>query len=331
MKILRRIRISLSFVAVLAIGAFVCKAARADDEQFERGRKAIESMMGCYLVDYSYTETESLKSGYVRDNQVYDVNKNKSVKEWIYAEEISPRRVRLQHVLFATDLSGDLISDSLLKHQAEDWEYEAPFLYEFTVPFIWMVKELKSSPRLWTRRITNLDDGPRYECAASWSLSTAFPDWSCSNYAPIPGRETRDMGRKDYNALQRGTRIVVYAGSWLERQDNVKTIDRDGVRTPLAREAGKNWYVRLPDSECASARAFTQKRQSFWSLLRETWDEVLVGDRPFVEKAIPGQPPRFVKIFEIQEECVSKNLSDPATRKTVKDAILKVIADYRAS
>ena len=52
------------------------------------GRKAIQSMTGCYLVDYSFVETESLRPGYVRDPRVYDVNRDKSVKEWISAEPL---------------------------------------------------------------------------------------------------------------------------------------------------------------------------------------------------------------------------------------------------
>ncbi|HUP57702.1 MAG TPA: DUF6607 family protein, partial [Bdellovibrionota bacterium] len=232
---------------------FVSASASAD-AQLARGRSALQSMTGCYLVDYSYTETESLKPGYVRDTRVYDVNRDKSVKEWIFAEELSSTRIRLQHILFATDLDGTLMGGSELKHQVEDWEYDAAFLYDFTGPSNWAVKDLGESHGRWVRKITNLDDGLRYQCAAAWSLDTAYPEWSCSNYAPIPGRETRDMGRKDYNTLARGTRVVAYQQSWLERQDNIKTIHdpATGTRTALARELGKNWYVRLPDSECVA-------------------------------------------------------------------------------
>jgi hypothetical protein len=142
------------------------------------------------------------------------------------------------------------------------------------------------------------------------------------------------MGRSDYQALQRGTRIVVYGpaggGSWLERQNNVKTVDRDGARTPLVRELGKNWYVRLPDSECAGAQAFAAPRQVFWALLRETWDRVLDGSGPFTERLPAGQPPRFVKMFALEEEAIDKNLSDPATREQVRQRILEIIEEYRA-
>ena len=314
-------------LVLLALGS---GAARGQDEALARGRTAVASMAGCFLVDYSFVETESLKPGYVRDPRVYDVNRDKSVKEWITVEALSPRRLRLQRILFATDLRGTVRTGSELKHQSEDWEFDAPFLYEFVAPGTWQVKRLKDSPGLWTRRVTNLDDGLRYQCAARWTSETAYPEWSCSNYAPIPGRETRDMGRKDYDALNRTTRIVAYGSSWLERQENVKTLQRDGNRTPLVRETGKNWYVRLPASECATAEAFAAPRQAFWSVLRETWDSVLDGAGPFVEKAPAGEPPRFVRMHEVEEDYLGRELADPGSRKAAEKRILEVIEAYRA-
>lgn len=309
-------------------------AAGADETQLARGLQAVQSMTGCYLVDYSYVEVESLRPGYARDPRVYDVNRDKSAKEWITAEALSPRRIRLQRILFLSDLGGGLRAGTEIRHQSEDWEYEAPFLYDFVAPLHWQARDLRATPGLWTRRVTNLDDGLRYQCAARWSEDRAYPEWSCSNYAPIPGRETRDMGRSDYQTLQRGTRIVVYGaakgGSWLERQDNVKTIHDDRGRTPLVRELGKTWYVRLPDSECAAGRAFAERRQAFWALLRETWDGLLDGTGPFVERAPPGQPPRFVRMFDLEDDALGRDLSDPAIRQATRARILEIIREYRA-
>jgi hypothetical protein len=304
--------------------------ALAADEQLLRGRAAIQRLTGCFLVDYSYAETESLRPGYTRDPRVYDVNRHKSVKEWISAEMVSTRRIVLQRVLFATDLAGVIQAGSEIKHQAEDWEYDAPFLYDFVRPLTWHVMDLRSTPGLWARRITNLDEGLRYQCAARWRGDTVYPEWSCSNYAPVPGRETRDMGRADYNTLDRTTRLIVYGSSWLERQDNVKTIHGADGRSPLAREVGKNWYVRLADPECSGAMTFARSRQPFWALLRATWDEVLTGASPFVEKAPAGEPPRFVKIREIEDDFLDRDLSDPSVRAVAREHILKTIEEYRA-
>jgi hypothetical protein len=322
-----------SLVILPGLLALVCATglgADAAGDALARGLAAIHSMTGCYLVDYSYVEVESLKPGYARDARVYDVNRDKSAKEWITADVVSPRRVRLQRVLFLTDLAGAVRAGTRIRHQTEDWEYDAPFLYELSAPRVWRVRDLKATPGLWTRRVTNLDDGPRYQCAARWTEDTAYPEWSCSTYAPVPGRETRDMKRGDYDTLERTTRIIAYGQSFLERQDNVKTIHRDGERAPLAREVGKNWSVRLPDAECETARAFAGPRQAFWRLSREVWDDVLDGAAPFVEKAPAGQPPRFVKMYEVEEDFIGRDLSDPSVRRAARDRIVKVIEAYRA-
>ena len=107
----------------------------------------------------------------------------------------------------------------------------------------------------------------------------AIPSGPAPTTRPFPVGRAATWAARDYHTLQRGTRIVSYGSSWLERQDNVKTIDAGGGRTPLARELGKTWYVRLPDAECAVGAAFARERQAFWTLLRETWDGVLGGRR----------------------------------------------------
>jgi hypothetical protein len=297
------------------------------------GQKAIHSMQGCYLVDFSYAETESLKPGYVIDERVYDVNRDKSVKEWIYVDDVSPTRLHLQHVLFAVGLDGQVMEGSQLKHTGEDWEFEAPFIYDFTATNTWAVKT-GAAPGTWTRKITNLDGGLRYQCSAPFLGATAYPEWSCSNYAPIPGRETRDMGRHDYDALERTTRVIAYGNSWLDRQDNVKVIDRGQGRIPLARETGKNWYVRLPDTECQAARDFAEPRHDFWQLTREAWDEVLIGDRPFIEKApAPGTPSRYWKMSELEEDTLDQkaDLTNPSVRSGLITQIKQIIQNFRAN
>jgi hypothetical protein len=237
--------------------------------------------------------------------------------------------------LFGVGLDGKVMEGSQLKHTGEDWEFQAPFLYDFTATNTWMVKDIRqANTDQWTRRITNLDDGLRYQCSAPFNASTAYAEWSCSSYAPIPGRETRDMGRHDYDALDRTTRVIAYGNSWLERQDNTKVIDRGQGHVPLAKETGKNWYVRLPDSECQAARDFAEPRHAFWQLEREAWDQVLVGDRPFIEKvSAPGHPSRYYQMSELEESTLDQkaDLTNPSVRAGVILQIKKLIQDFRAN
>lgn len=311
----------VSLVSLLSVPAHA-------DSQFERGKGALQKMAGCFLVDFSYTETESLKPGYERDKRVYDVNTNKSVKEWIYVDETGPRRFRVQHVMFAADTDGTPIIGSELKHTGEDWEYEATYQYDFISPAHWSVQTLPANSGMWTRRITNLDDGLRYQCSAAWEMQKALPEWTCSGYAPIPGRESRDMGRKDYQALDRTTKLVSYGASFLERQMNTKIIHDANGKTPLAKEVGKNWYVRLPDSECEYAVEFLTPRRGFWEVMREAWDDVFAAVVPFTEKRVPGQS-RYGDFQDLEEKYATRNLLDPALRSQVKAEITSVIEKYR--
>jgi hypothetical protein len=310
-------------------GFFSHQAMAQPADQYALGKNALRKMTGCYLVDYSYAETQSLKPGYERDGRIYDVNRDKTVKEWIYLEPAGDKRFWLQHVLFSTDKDNKLVPKSLIRHQSEDWVYNAPFLYNFVGPRTWEAQSLNGATGSWTRKVTNLDDGLRYQCAAKWQAGSGYPEWSCENYAPIPGRETRDMKRSDYNTLQRSTRLIVYGQSWLERQENVKTVHENDARTPLAKEEGKNWYVRLPDKDCAAAMEFAKQRQAFWRVLRKTWDKVLTGDGSFVERETAGNPPRFSRVFDLEADYLKRDLNKPEVKKQAEAAIEKVIEDYR--
>lgn len=308
--------------ALLALSSF----AHAD-EQLARGRAAVLGMTGCYLVDYNYAETESLKPGYERDKRVYDVTGDKLVKEWIYADEISENRVRLQHVLFAESLDGQLIDGAMLKHTGEEWTYSAPYLYEFDRTMHWNVRPLASG--LWSRRVTNLDDGLRYGCASAWRTDTAYPEWTCATYAPIPGREYRDLGRRDYQGLRRESRVIVRPTSWLEREHNVKIIENGDAKIPLAKEEGKNWYVRIADADCAAAREFAEPRHAFWQVTREAWDDVLDGKGPFVEKNVPGRIGRYMELQGVEDAYLHEDLSNRGVRERAKEDVRALIDLYR--
>jgi hypothetical protein len=317
----------MKLFVLLGLLSSVANAAPATNN-LETGRAAIKSMAGCYLVDFSYTETHSLKEGYVRRPEVYDVNRDKSVKEWIYIDEITPSRLRVQHTLFMAGLDGKVDTRTIMKHTGDEWQFDAPFQYDFVGPVHW--EPNSEAPRgLWTRRITNLDDGLRYSCSAAWS-NEKYPTWGCDSYAPIPGRETRDMGRKDYNTLQRNTKVIAYGHSFLERQLNVKTIDKDGVKTPLAREEGKNWWIRLPDSECADAAAYAKEHKPFWDLTREVWDEVLNGQGSFREQPYkPNAPTRYIGFLTLEQDYLGKDLANASVRNEAKDAFRKIIEQFR--
>ena len=200
--------------------------------------------------------------------------------------------------------------------------------FEFIAPGRWDPVAL-AQPGAWTRKTTNLDDGLRYQCAAPWDFSRANPEWNCDNFAPVPGRETRDMGRKDYDALARGTRVIVYPSSWVERQNNVKTQLNDGQRTPLARELGRTWYVRQPDAICDEARAYAQQNMVYWQALRESWEEFLATPRSFRERATVDGVSRYAALLALEDEYAARVAADPALLPELKAKIRAILEKYR--
>lgn len=304
--------------------------AVAQMSQLERGKAAIRARTGCYLVDYSFVETEALKPGYVKDSRVYDVNGNKSIKEWIVASDLSPTRIKLQHILQGVDLKGEHMPGGIIRHTGEDWEFNSQREWQYKGADTWAASPLE--PNLWLRRITSLDDGLRYQCAAAWSTGTEYASWSCKNLAPITGREYRDMGRKDYEDLDRGTKLVVYDSNWLERENNTKLIDRAGEQTPLVKEVGKTWYVRLPDKECADAQEFASpRRRIFWNVTREAWDQELANQTTWTDAKTPkGQDSRYGQITDMEETWIRKDLTKPEIRAAAVAAVKQVIEQTQA-
>lgn len=311
----------LSVICVLG-----CSSVYADDSIEAAGLAAIKQMAGCFLVDYNYHETESLKEGYSLDARTYDPNRSgASVKEWIQVIEKRPHEIRLQHILFATDHEAK--TSFMLKHQAEDWEFQPASFYNFEAPGFWRFTKVEASGGKWLRKITHLDDGPRYQCLAEWNLKSQYPSWTCKNYAPIPGRETRDMRRKDYQTLDRDTTLILYGDSWLERQENIKVIDDGQSKVPLAKETGKNWYIRLPDSSCLEAQNWSAPRQAYWRVLMNAWDQVYSQQRDIRELSVKG-PPRYAKVAEVEERSFAGLNDGTLNEESVQREILDTIASY---
>jgi hypothetical protein len=312
-----------SMVALMLVPAL----GFAQPSQLEQGKKAINARTGCYLVDYSFVETEALKPGYVKDNRVYDVNLNKSIKEWIVATEISPTRIKLQHVLQGVDLKGQGMPGGIIRHTGEDWEFNATQRFDYQGHDTWKATSLAETPNLWLRRVTSLDDGLRYQCAAAWSTDTEYATWSCDNLAPITGREYRDMKRTDYQDLDRSSKLVVYDSNWLEREKNTKLIEDSGVKTPLVKEVGKTWYVRLPETECKDAQQFaTPRRALFWDITREAWDEELSRVNVWTDAKTPkGKDSRYGQIADLEETYLRQDLTKPEVRAAAKASVKNII------
>jgi len=294
-------------------------------------RTVLRGHAGCFLVDYSFTETESLKPGYERDKRVYDTNNDKTTYEWIYAADKSPTEIRLQHILFTKDLATGAVQ-GMLKHQAEDWQENPTQVYDYVRSGEWTARQLNGAGQgKWVRKVTNLDDGLRYQCEATFDVTAQNPVWTCSNFAPIPGRETRDMQRRDYNSLERTTKIVSYGPSWLEKQENVKVIldETTLAKVPLAREHGRTWYIRQPDAQCADAQALVTARRSYWEIVMNAWEGFLATPQTWKETRSIGGVSRYAAMSDIEDRYWQSVPNNPARHAAALAEINSTINQYR--
>ena len=58
---------------------------------------------------------------------------------------------------------------------------------------------------------------------------------------------------------------------------------------------------------------------------------MLTGRTPFIETVPSGQPPRFVKMYEVERDFLGRDLDDAAQRQAARERILAVIREYRAA
>lgn len=315
-------RFSLPLISLLVTGQAVAEKGTYLDQ--------VKGMAGCYIVDYNYSENEVLDSEYSLDPRVYDASKY-IVKELVRVVDESASMVRLQHFMQAESFDGDVLF--MMRHHGEVWQQAPDFRYRYEGRFDgndhWALESLDGTENQWVRAITNLDDGLRYQCLGSWTEERSYSQFECKAFSPIPGRETRDMGRTDYNTMQRSTQVALFGQSWLEKQKNIKVdFSRDRSRE-LAGEVGKIWSVRVPDEECATVSSWADERQAFWDILAQAWDEAYDGSRPFKEIKYVDGSTRGQKISQLLEEYYLTIASNPNDARLVRDRLSKIIEAHR--
>ena len=284
----------------------------------------LKKLAGCYLVDYNYSETKSLLEGYSVDPRSYDI-KDLIVKELIKVTESGSDYVRLQHFMQAETSTGRVVFK--MRHHGETWHKGLHSYFSYQGPTdqgnIWYQNNLEKPT--WVRKIWSLDDGLRYQCPGAWSEKSSYPSFTCSASSPIPGRETRDMGRKDYNMLDRTSQVQIFPNSFFERQDNIKVIFANDKKIPLAQELGKIWSTRLPLSHCEEVDSWAKERQIFWDILASKWSQILKMKNTLHEiKTVSGST-RSQKISKLLQSSYEDLNQDNFIKDKVAREIYEII------
>lgn len=237
-------------------------AAQASDPP-EQDRKAILAMAGQFAVNFQFKETLSLQKDYTIKPELY----NEDAHELVIVTEDTPRRIALQHLLVAGNMT--------IKHWAQIWTFEDTRICEFQGNNAWKMRDLPAAETTgtWSQQVTQVDDSPRYESIGRWVHRGEISEWtSADTPRPLPRRE--HTKRKDYEIVSGINRHTLTPWGWAHEQDNTKVQLRDGNRVPLARESGLNTYRRVTDFDFQPALTFWSGEAPFWKQVVSAWEDV---------------------------------------------------------
>lgn len=278
--------------------------------QLKEEQQAIKSLCGCYEVDFKYAETFAADTAY-RFHPRYHADG----LEWIVAEEVSDKKIVIQHLLIA----GEAM---IIKHWREDWEFGKNDWWLFNHDASWkhITGDEEKGKAQWTQTVWEVDDAPRYQGSSSWVHSNGKYYWENTTDAPLPRREYTK--RNDYNVMQRTNRIIITDTGWIHEQDNKKIVRKDGVADIfLADEKGYNIYRKTDEAKCKSAVAWWQEHRQFWSAVRQSWEEAMKGKTDLhLTSRVDGK-----LLYEQLDDVENQRSSNPEVKKKVKDTISKYI------
>jgi hypothetical protein len=237
---------------------------RADDERFQRDRKAILAMAGNYHVTFSFRETVSFVEGY-RLKVPYETDGYETVRVIRDDGEV----ISLQHILVVKGVWDDAMP---VKHWRQDWRYEPEQIFEYLGRQTWRTRELDETERhgKWAQSVFEVDDSPRYAAVAEWTHNQGVSTWtSPPTWRPLPRREATK--RSDYDVLVSVNRHALTPQGWVHEQDSTKLILGEHPQQ-LVREIGVNGYRASKEFNIQIADAYWNETQGFWADVREIWD-----------------------------------------------------------
>src|SRR5690606_32808183 len=130
-----------------------------------------------------------------------------------------------------------------MKHWRQEWKVDPSKMMSFKGNNYWETEAIEGGKNVWLQRAYQVDESPRYECAATWELSSDHAAWGCKAWSPLPRREFSK--RSDYNVLDRGNFVVVNNSGWAHHQRNDKVSVKGTSAQIIAREVGVNTYEKI--------------------------------------------------------------------------------------
>lgn len=281
---------------------------QADKKDLDKA--AIKAMIGCYDVEFKYTETFAPEIDYEKH---YDYNAN--AFEWAELVEETEDKIVIQHLLIVAD-------SMLVKHWRQDWVYESDDMYSFHKDKAWKYTTTKDNTGKWSQKVYSVDDSPRYSGIATWTHVDGVSSWRHKADAPLPRREYSK--RDDYNVMKRGNSVHITDYGWLHEQDNDKVIREEGKDDLLlAQEKGYNTYKRRPDVDCQYAHDWWTENGDDWIPARDKWSELFDMKKDLVFKEKLEGPGLYEYMFYTEGDKTKEEIRKIIDSYVDNDAVVK--------
>ncbi|PIR23971.1 MAG: hypothetical protein COV44_00075 [Deltaproteobacteria bacterium CG11_big_fil_rev_8_21_14_0_20_45_16] len=228
--------------------------------------ESIKARSGCFKVSYEFY-----------DNNTPSSNLTADAMEWVAFEEIENNKFSLQRIVIGEDPDASIQGDSteIAKHWREEWEYEAPVVWNYQSGMRWKREDQKVEEGSWVYRDYQLDESLRYESSGQWNGGV----FQTSVDAPLPRREIKTNPRPDgkaYDLLHRFMSLRADQSGSQEFYANQK-IRLSTERELISMESGLIHYQRIEHPLCENAEAYWNSQKDFWKLVQKAWGAELEG------------------------------------------------------
>ncbi|MCZ4225289.1 DUF6607 family protein [Pedobacter rhodius] len=293
---------------ILVLSGLFTISTNAQDK-LEQDRKAIKSLADFYKVNFNYAEITSPNPDY-QFSKPYRSHGN----EWAEIVVDEPRRIVIQHMLAIDD-------STVIKHWRQDWTYEDTNIILYTQDNAWKKGNLTAADvkGKWTQKVYQVDDSPRYQGYGTWSHVGGHDAWSSETDSPLPRRES--TVRKDYNVLNRGSRITITPNGWMLEQDNKKILRTPAGDKLIAVEKGYEEFTKTDSTKFTYAQKWWTIQNTYWADVRDVWAEVMNAGDTFKIKTTAKGKLLYETLFALGDQSIKEKWSASENKEKVKAAI----------
>lgn len=281
----------------------------------EADREAILSMEGCHTLIFDFAEIFPKDTIHSKPYHAEGV-------EYVKVIQNDPDLISLQHLLVINDTM-------VIKHWRQDWILHADKELNYTADEWWNQEPAPMGERIWTQKVYQVDDGPRYSGSGQWLHVAGRSYWQGEGDAPLPRREFSK--RDDYNIVHRRSHIELTDKGWMFEQDNKKILRQGQTDEILAYEKGHEEFIQRNEDDCQAAVDYWDTYHKYWSHVRDEWNRVYDNHTKFKVEVVGPEGKLYARLFDLADTFVENDLSETATKEKIRALISEHLTMPRPS